>query len=160
MKTTVDLTCELGSCSMTLPQEWNVLQQGAQQLVVIERARDVGQPGFRANVVLTIADNGALGFRDWQAGTDELLPRQLTDYQLIDLERCLVAGHPGGRRLAQHVVAGPTPVTMEQWFTQVGSTGYTLTATVDSWRYDLVAEDLADFAHSLVIHPVPEGGSR
>ena len=160
MNPTVELTSQLGSCAITLPHEWNVLQEEEQQLVVIERARDVEHPGFRANVVLTIADNGALSFRDWQVGTDQLLPRQLTDYQLVDLERCLVAGHPGGRRLAQHVVEGPIPVTMEQWFTQVGSTGYTLTATVDSWRYDLVADDLADFARTFTIHPAPNGGQR
>ncbi len=158
MSETVELTSVLGCCSMQLPREWSVLQAEAQQLVVVERARDVGDPGFRSNVVLTVADNGGLRFRDWQAGTDRLLPRQLEAYQLVDLEKCIVAGHPGGRRLAQHLVAGPTPVTMEQWFTQVGTTGYTLTATVDSWRYDLLADDLADFARTLVIERPSEGG--
>jgi hypothetical protein len=103
---------------------------------------------FRANLVLTADDIGTLSFRDWQAGTDELLPRMLDDYLVVDLERLELDGRPGGRRLAHH--AGPTgeALTMEQWFVLAGSSGHTLTATVETWRYDELADVCAAIAHA------------
>lgn len=147
-------------CELALPEDWQVLPGVTdRQAVAVEPPGSEGSDasGFRANLVLTVVDNGGMSFRDWQASTDELLPRQLNAYQLLDLERRDVSGHPGGRRLAQHVVPGSppdvveTPVTMEQWFAQVGTTGYTLTATVDSWRYDLLADMFAGLADRLVL---------
>lgn len=157
----------VGGGTLLVPAGWTVLpDQGAQRLVALEQSRSAavlpGQGGgpdgearasvlFRASLVLTVDDNGTLSFRDWQVGTDELLPRQLAAYQLIDLERRPVGGHPGGRRLAQHVVDGVTPVTMEQWFAQVGTLAYTLTFTVDTWRYDAMADDVAELVDALVL---------
>ncbi len=138
----------MAGCSVVVPAGWEVLAgQGGDRLVAVEPG-----PGlvFRANLVVTVIGNGALSFRDWQASTDRMLPRQLASYQLVDLERRLVGGHPGGRRLAAHVV-GATPVTMEQWFTQVGQVGFTLTCTVDSWRYDEMADLFAEVADGLVV---------
>lgn len=105
------------------------------------------RPGlFRSNLVLTCDDLGGMSFRDWQAGTDEVLRRTLADYLLVDLERLQVDGRPGGRRLAHHVDDAGRALTMEQWFTQDGDRGWTLTATVDTWFYDGVADDLAGVA--------------
>lgn len=100
-----------------------------------------GEPGrFRGNLVLTCDDVTGISFRDWQVATDDLLPRSLTDYLLIDLERIEIDGHPGGRRLAHHVDAGGRALTMEQWFVRDGDRGWTLTATIDTWRYDELAD--------------------
>jgi hypothetical protein len=118
------------------------------ECVALEPA-DPDHPGrFRSNFVLTASTTGGLSFSDWQNGTDELLPRMLDDYLLVDLERLVVNAHPGGRRLAHHAGPGGQALTMEQWFTQIDDVGYTLTATVETYRYDALAEVLAATAAS------------
>ena len=108
---------------------------------------DLDTPGrFRANVVLTCDDTTGMSFRDWQAATDEVLPRALGDYLVIDLEKLQVDGRPGGRRLAHHVDDAGRALTLEQWFTLDGDRGWTLTATCETWSYDELAEDLAAMA--------------
>ena len=132
---------------VTLPDGWEILPD---QPPGTAAAREpVADEGFRANLVLTRADNAEIDFRDWQVATDELLPRMLNDYLLLDLERCEVAGRPGGRRLAHHVTPDGVAVTMEQWFTSADGVGHTLTATIDSWRYDAVAAAWASVAAGL-----------
>ena len=99
-------------------------------------------------MVVTEQPTGGLGFRDWQTGTEELLPRTLPDYLLVDLERLEVDGRPAGRRLAHHAGPGGEALTMEQWFVLVDGVGHTLTATVETWRYDELADSLAGVAAS------------
>src|SRR5206468_177335 len=84
------------------------------------------------------------------AGTGARL-RVPTDYLLLDLERLPVAGLPGGRRLARHVSPEGVDLTMEQWFVLVDGAGITVTATVDSWRYDAVTDELTAHALSLAL---------
>ena len=139
---------------VSVPDGWEVLcDEGSDTLVALEPG---GPTDFRGNLVLSVVDNGELSFRDWQVATDETLPGMLTDYLLLDLEKLDVAGRPGGRRLAHHVSLDGVPLTMEQWFTAAGRTGYTLTATIDSWRYDELADVFADLATRLKI---PQDGS-
>ncbi|MDT0184490.1 hypothetical protein Q9S36_30305 [Microbacterium sp. ARD31] len=108
---------------------------------------DLDRPdGFRSNLVLTCDDLGGLTFRDWQVGSDEVLPTMLDDYLLVDLERLVVDGRPGGRRLAHHVDQTGRALTMEQWFVADDQLGWTLTATVETWAYDGVADELAEVA--------------
>jgi hypothetical protein len=118
--------------SLRLPSGWLVLDEPPTGSVLIAREpEDPADPGrFLANVVLTAVGTGGLGFRDWQVGTDELLPRVLDDYLLVDLERLVIGGVAGGRRLAHHVGPGGETLTMEQWFVLVDGVGHTLTATV------------------------------
>jgi hypothetical protein len=142
---------ELVGCRVEVPDDWELVPSPDQQRLIVVEPERTEEAGFRANIVLTAVDNGGMSFRDWQRGTDELMPRQLSMYLLVDLERVPVAGREGGRRLAEHVVDDNTPVTMEQWFALVGSTGYTLTATVDSWRYDEYADFFAEIAEQLSI---------
>ena len=130
----------------SVPADWEVLVDPSEGVALIIREPEAPGRDFRANLVLTVVDNGGLSFRDWQAGTDELLPQVLHDYQLLDLERLRFAGHPGGRRLVHHLHEQAGPLTMEQWFTQVDGVGYTLTATVDTWRYDELADGFAAVA--------------
>jgi len=87
-------------------------------------------------------------FRDWQVATDAILPRTLADYLLIDLERLEIDGSPGGRRLAHHVDTAGRALTMEQWFTLHDGRGWTLTATVETWSYDGLADACADVART------------
>jgi hypothetical protein len=137
--------------AFVLPGDWEVLTEPAEGIDLLACEPQPGERDFRANLVLTVVDNGGLSFRDWQAGTDELLPGVLTDYHLLDLERLPFAGHPGGRRLAHHVHDEAGPLTMEQWFTLVDGVGYTLTATVDTWRYDELADLFAGVAASATL---------
>ncbi|HEV2798064.1 MAG TPA: hypothetical protein VGV65_10635 [Nocardioides sp.] len=101
---------------------------------------------FRANLVLTLDDLGGLTFRDWQVGSDEVLPRMLQDFLVVDLERLDIDGRPGGRRLAHHVDRAARALTMEQWFVAGDDRGWTLTATVETWSYDEQADELAEVA--------------
>ena len=110
-------------------------------------ALDLDDPErFRANAVLTCDDTTGMSFRDWQVATDQVLPRVLADYLLIDLEKLDVDARPGGRRLAHHVDDSGRALTMEQWFTLEGDRGWTLTATCETWSYDDLAEVFADLA--------------
>lgn len=129
------------------PDGWDVVRPAPDATVVIEPDRDDG--GFRANLVLTVGDNGDLSFRDWQNGTDVLLRRELVDFLLLDLEQLDVGGHRGGRRLAHHTGRDGAGLVMEQWFAWVGTTGYTLTATVDALRYPLIATTFDEYAASI-----------
>ncbi|MDH2414579.1 hypothetical protein [Nocardioides sp. CER19] len=141
--------------SFPAPEGWDVVTPAPDATIVIEPDRADG--GFRANLVLTVGDNGDLSFRDWQNGTDVLLRHELVDFLLLDLERLDVDGRPGGRRLAHHTSREGAGLVMEQWFAQVGSTGYTLTATVDALRYPLLAATLDECAAGLTL---PDGAGR
>lgn len=129
-----------------LPDGWDKLAQPpAGSLWAAVEPLDLDDPGrFRANLVLTCDDLGGLSFRDWQVGTDETLPRMLTDFLLVDLERLEIDGVPGGRRLAHHVDAAGRALTMEQWFVQDGDRGWTVTGTAETWFYDATADTWAE----------------
>lgn len=121
---------------------------------------DLDRPdAFRANLVLTCDALGGLTFRDWQVASDEVLPTMLDDFVLVDLERIELDGRPGGRRLAHHVDQAARALTMEQWFVADDDLGWTLTATVETWSYDALADDLAAVAaawHPLTAAPAGE----
>lgn len=129
----------------TPPEGWEVsaTPPPGTAWAALEPADPERPEGFRANLVLTVDETRGLSFRDWQVGTEELLPRLLHDYLLVDLEHVAVDGAPGGRRLAHHAAASGEALTMEQWFTLSEGTGITLTATVETWRYDELADQLA-----------------
>lgn len=131
-----------------LPADWEVVLAPADGIALVARApADPEAPAaFRANLVLTEVPTGELSFRDWQAGTDELLPRVLEDYLLVDLERGEIAGRVAGRRLAHHRGPGGEALTMEQWFVLVEDVGHTLTATAPTAAYDGLADLFAAVA--------------
>lgn len=134
---------------LLVPDGWEVLTEGLPEgttLIAREPAEPRAPDRFRANLVVTEVSTGGLGFRDWQVGTDELLPRILDDYVLVDLERLEIDGRPAGRRLAHHAGPAGEALTMEQWFTLVEGIGHTLTATVETWRYDELADACAQVA--------------
>ena len=127
---------------LELPPGWEILDDptGETVLVALEPADEARPDRFRANLVVTAVTVGGMGFRDWQAGTDELLPRVLADYLPVDLEKVDVHGSPGGRRLAHHASPAGEALTMEQWFVLIDDVGHTLTATTETWRYDELAD--------------------
>lgn len=132
----------------TVPQGWDKVARPRPGTVwTAVEPFDPDQPDrFRANLVLTCDDLGGLSFRDWQVTSDEVLPRMLQDYLVVDLERLEIDGRPGGRRLAHHVDGSARALTMEQWFVADDARGWTLTATVDTISYDALADGLADVA--------------
>lgn len=135
--------------SPTVPDGWDKLANpptGTVWAAAEQVNLDDATGRFRANLVLTCDDLGGLTFRDWQVGTDEVLPRVLTDFVLIDLERLDLEGRPGGRRLAHHVDADGRALTMEQWFVAANDRGWTLTATCETWFYDALADEWAEVA--------------
>lgn len=131
-----------------LPPGWDKLARAPRgTLWAAVQQVDLDDPGgFRATLVLTCDDLGGLGFREWQVGTDETLPRLLADYLLVDLERLEIDGRSGGRRLAHHVDPAGRALTMEQWFVHDERRGWTLTATTDTWTYDALADECAAVA--------------
>lgn len=135
---------------VTLPSGWEPIEDSSGQTVLVAREPlDPAWPErFHATIVVTAVPGNGIGFRDWQQGTEELLPRVLDDYLLVDLERLAVDGHPGGRRLAHHASPDGRALTMEQWFTIVDDAGHTLTATIETWRYDELADVCAAVAAS------------
>lgn len=148
-----------------VPQGWDkVARPGPGTLWTAVEPLDLDRPDwFRANLVLTCDDLGGLTFRDWQVASDEVLPRMLRDYLVVDLERLEVDGRPGGRRLAHHVDASARALTLEQWFVADAGRGWTLSATVETWDYDALADELAEVAAAWRPltgdpAPVPVGG--
>jgi hypothetical protein len=133
---------------LRLPAGWEVLDEPPEGTLLV--AREPAEPAdpdrFRANVVVTAIGTGGLGVRDWQAGTEELLARVLDDYLVVDLERLVIDGAEGGRRLAHHAGPAGEALTMEQWFVLVDGIGHTLTATVETWRYDELADACSQIA--------------
>lgn len=137
-----------GAAIPEAPEGWESVLAPAEGLTwACREPADPDDPTrFRANLVLTVVTTGGMSFRDWQVGTDELLPRVLTDYLLVDLERVEIDTLPGGRRLAHHAGPSGEALTMEQWFVIVDDVGHTLTATVETRRYDALADVCADAA--------------
>jgi hypothetical protein len=120
---------------------------GESGIVAIEPEDDGA--AYRASLVLIVEELGEITFADWQDLADASLPATLVDYQLLDAELVTVGGSPGGRRLAHYATDEGRSVTMEQWFTKADGRGYVLTATVDTLRYDLFADELSRAAGSL-----------
>lgn len=140
--------------SFCYPASWHAITGREFVCVAHEPLRADG--GFRANLVLTVVDNAAATFRDWQAGTDRVLPILLEDYEVIDLERLPVAGHPGGRRFARHRGPCGRLLLMNQWFASVDGQGVTLTATADTSSYGLLNSTFDAAARSLRITPLQQ----
>ncbi|WP_157621723.1 hypothetical protein [Serinicoccus hydrothermalis] len=139
---------EPSGTSFEAPDGWQVQETGHDAVLTVVEPKH-GEDVVRANLVLTVLDTGGRSFRDWQNGTEGLLPGELRDYLLVDLHAVEVDGRPGGTRLAHHVDERGRALVMEQRFAEAGGTGYTLTATVDSLRYPLIADDMSACCASL-----------
>ena len=132
--------------TLPLPVGWEQVEdpRPGVAIVAVEPATELG---FRANVVVTVDDLPAdLDLHGWQAATDEMLPRALKDYLLLDLEHTEVTGRPVVRRLAHHLVEGSGAVTMEQWATTADRRGFTITTSVATMAYDSLADVFAQIA--------------
>ncbi|MGA8117441.1 MAG: hypothetical protein WCA46_27710 [Actinocatenispora sp.] len=139
--------------TIPLPGDWERVPapHDGIALVALEPERE---PWFRANVVVTTEQLAAeMDLRLWQAYVDELTPRVLTDYRLVDREFTELAARPVLRRLAHHAT-GRGSVTMEQWSSIHGTTGFTVTASVATLEYVDAAELFAEIASGL--RPDPE----
>lgn len=160
----------VGSAGVTvdLPLDWTVRVDPAPGIAVLGVAPATTTP-FRGNAAVTIgAVPAEMTLREWQAGTDQILPGTMEQYQLLDLEHITVSGLAGVRRLAHHV-AGGIPVTMQQWAVLAPGTdagpgaapadgrGITLTVTVATADVAAVADVVDAIGASLT---VDEGQQR
>lgn len=137
-----------GRFSVTIPTGWQILDEPrvALPLVAVEPQR---LEAFRANLVVTVSSLPQdMTLRDWQMGTDVLLPETLRDYLLLDLEHVELDGVPGVRRLYCHVASG-FAVTGEQWAVRHGDRGIALSVTVATVDWDAAADELAACAAGL-----------
>lgn len=145
--------------TLPLPGGWERAEDPRPGVAVVA-AEPTSDLGFRANVVVTVDDLPAdMDLHSWQAATDTMLPRALQDYLLLDLEHAELGGRPVVRRLAHHLVVGSGAVTMEQWASTSGGTGYTLTASVATMGYDSLADGFAEIAAGWQ-PPADRGGER
>jgi hypothetical protein len=133
-------------CTVHVPPGWDRLEDPQPGVALIVR-EPAAPAGFRANLVLTVDELPAgLDLDSWQAASDDLLGEELRNYYLLDRERLRLDDRPVVRRLAHHAAPDTGPVTMEQWATVAGSTGFTLTASVASLSYDSLADVFAEIA--------------
>ena len=113
-----------------LPSRWQTAPDTMERVALVSVEPDRGGPWFRANVVVTADDlPPGLDLAGWQALTEELAPRVLSDYLLIDREFIDHGDRTVLRRLAHHATEMGA-VTLEQWSVVAGSTAYTVTGSV------------------------------
>lgn len=137
-----------GRFSLAVPTGWEIIGEPrvALPLVAVEPERP---DAFRANLVLTASSLPEdMTLRDWQMGTDALLPANLHDYVLLDLEHVEIDGVAGIRRLYCHVASG-FAATGEQWAVVHAGRGLALTATVATVDWDGAADTVGDCAAGL-----------
>jgi hypothetical protein len=133
-------------CMVPVPPPWERVEDPQPGVALIAREPEA-PAGFQANLVVTVDQIPAdLDLDGWQAANEELLGTRLRGYCLLDRESMEVAGRPVLRRLAHHARPDAGSITMEQWATVEGVTGYTLTASVATLSYDSLAEMFAEIA--------------
>lgn len=144
---------------LALPDDWEVADGAIGGVPLIALAPAPAAGGFRANATVTVGPvPDGMSFRDWQAGTDQILPRTLVGYLLLDLEHARVADLPAVRRLAHHEADG-VPVTMAQTAVLADGRGITLTVTVATPEWARVAETADAVAASLELTARPTAGA-
>jgi hypothetical protein len=141
-------TVQRDGVRLTVPDAWHT-ELGSADGVPIVAIAPAAPGAFRANATVTVgAVPPGMSFRDWQSGTDAILPRTLTEYLLLDLEHVEVGGREAVRRLAHHVADG-VPVTMEQWAVLAAGLGVTLTVTAATPDWAVLADVAATVGASL-----------
>lgn len=134
--------------TLPAPADWTVLESPREQVALIASAPDRDDEDFRPNVVVTVDELGAdQALEPWQREADELYPKMLEQFRLLDREFVELNGRRMLRRLAHHVGAGGVAVVMEQWSTVRERRGYTLTATASASRLWEVAPLFAAVAN-------------
>lgn len=138
--------------AVDVPAGWLIDDTAGLPLVAVAPAVDGAE--FRPNLTVTIGElPPRMTFDAWQRGCDILLARTLDRYRLLDLERVPVAGLAGVRRLAHHVGAGSTSVTMSQWAVALGAVGITLTITVATPDFPALRTPIEEIAGTLRVPP-------
>ena len=134
------------------PHGWEPVDTGLGGVAAVVEPVDPTAPeAFRASLTLSVEQLGDADLRTWQASAEAAAASGLLDHRVLDREHTDVAGRPGGRRLAHHVTPSGAAVVLEQWFVVAGGAGWTLSATVDTARYDLLADELALSAAAWVV---------
>ena len=153
------------------PDGWELVEpddRAAARITAIAIEPPGPEDAFRSNLVLTAVPNAGTDLESWQETTDVLLARQLEEYLLLDFERTEVAGRDGVHRVAHYTGPRGEALVVEQWATVIADVGLTLTATIDTLRYDGAADDLEAYGRSLRVdepgpglaeRPVTEGAT-
>lgn len=137
--------------TLPLPPWWELREDVDQKVAMIAVEPDAGT-GFRANVVVTVDEvpEGA-SLSDWQELNDRVSVEVMTDYLLIDEETFRHAGRTFQRRLAHHTVDETIPVTIQQWSTLAGGSGYTLTGSATTLTFSQTAGMFAAVAAGFTV---------
>lgn len=136
---------------LLVPDDWEVFEHASGRILAIaERGSNSGL--FRTNFALTV--DGATSSD--VVGDEQRFDEEFRAYQVIDLEPFELDGGHGLHRLAQYVTADALPLTMEQWC--IGP--YTLTATVETLRYDDYADLFEQVVNTWSLEPTGSGTDR
>jgi hypothetical protein len=140
-----------GNVGVAVPEDWEARLDVLAGVPFVAIAPSTPVP-FRSSAVVTVGDVlEAMTFREWQAGTDEILPTSLQSYQLLDMEPVTVSGLKGVRRLAHHVTPDGVGVTMQQWAVLTEGHGVTLTVTVPTAELGALTEIVDEIGRSLSV---------
>lgn len=130
--------------SMSLPPTWERIEDPRETLALVALEPD-RQAGFRANLVVTLDRlPPGLDLDGWQSRAEDLLPRTLNDFLLLDRERLERDDRVTMRRLFHHAAPDHGAVTVEQWATLDDGVGYTLSASIGTLAYDSLADLFAE----------------
>lgn len=134
------------------PHGWEPVDTGlAGVTAVVETVDPVAPEAYRASLTLSVEQLGDADLRTWQATAEAAAAAGLQDHRVIDREHLAVAGRPGGRRVTHHMTSSGVAVVLEQWFVVADGAGWTLSATVDAGRYDVLADELALCAAAMTV---------
>jgi hypothetical protein len=136
-----------------VPESWErIVDSQDVPLIVVEPESG---PLLRTNLVVTVEEvDPELPAVDLQTRSIALLGEHLRGFWLIDREEGQVNCRPLYRTLGHHITdAGP--VTAEQWL-HFGSTHcYTVTVSVNTLKYPVYRESLAEMARELRLPEEP-----
>lgn len=146
------MTLTLYGARVPAPRGWEPVYTGLAGVAVVVEPVDPTTPdAYRASLALSVEQLGDTDLRTWQAAAEAAAATGLNDHRVLDREHVGISGRSGGRRLAHHVTPAGVAVVLEQWFVVAGGAGWTLSATVDTARYALLADELALSAAALVV---------
>lgn len=114
------------------PRTW-LMRKNPQESIAVIFVAPPEHDDFRPNVVVTVDDlESGQTLESWQDFVDSVSPRMLDQYVVLDNENIERNGRRVHRRLAHHMNAEGTALTMEQWATVRGNVGYTVTTTAET----------------------------
>lgn len=142
--------------SVPAPRDW-LLQEDPQDKVAVVIVAPERGDDFRPNMVVTVDElEPGQTLQAWQDFVESINPQMLDRYLLIDTEVRTLRGHDVFRRFAHHANPDGVALTMDQWSTVRGNTGYTLTTTAETMELQQTAGMFAAIAGGFRMDGDPE----